>query len=202
MDLSQPGGLPQALRTAITYTDLAAGQTLFRQSDRALSIFVVDVGRLRLERLTPQGRTTVFQVTRAGETFAESALFVDAYGCDAVAEERSRVLAYPKQFLREALREYPDLAENLLERLVKKSQLLKNQLELRSIRSARDRVMHYILSEVQPDETTIHFDRPLKDVAGDIGLTPEVFYRTLARLEKEGAITRANRQITLRTSAA
>ncbi|HEY9845875.1 MAG TPA: helix-turn-helix domain-containing protein, partial [Candidatus Caenarcaniphilales bacterium] len=108
---------------------------------------------------------------------------------------------YPKQPLLRALRDCPDLAEDFLERLVKKSQSLKARLELRSIRSARNRVLHYLLVEAQPGATTLNFDRPLKDVAGDLGLTPEVLYRTLARLEREGMITRSNQQITLHPAA-
>lgn len=202
MELSQPDSLPPALQTAITYTDLAVGQLLFSQSDRAQAIFVVEMGRLRLERSTQEGKTIVFQVARGGETFAESALFVDSYGCDAVAEVRSRVIAYPTQSLRAALREHPDLAENFIEQLVKKTHSLKSSLELRSIRSARDRVLHYLQARAQPNETVVNFDRPLKYVAGDLGLTPEGFYRTLARLEREGVIARAKQQITLRSSAA
>jgi len=202
MNLSIPDSLPMALQAAVTRRELGAGQVLFHQGDPAQAIFVVEVGRLRLDRNTREGKTTVFQVARVGESFAESALFFEVYSCDAIAEVPSRVLVYPKHGLRTALRNYPAVAEDFIERLLHKSQSLKTRLELRSIRSARDRVLHYLLVEAQPGETTVRFDRSLKEVAGDLGLTPEVLYRTLARLEREGAITRTKGQITIRTSAA
>jgi CRP-like cAMP-binding protein len=202
MNLLTPDSLPPALQAATTYRDLTAGQVVFRQDEQALAIFIVERGRVRLDRYTKEGKTTVFQVARLGESFAESALFLDVHSCDALAEVPSRVIIYPKQPLLSALRNCPDLAEDFLERLVRKSQSLKAPLELRSIRSARNRVLHYLLVEAQPGETTVNFDRPLKDVAGDLGLTPEVLYRTLARLEREGMITRTNQQITLHPSAA
>lgn len=202
MELSIPESLPPALRDAITYRELEAGEVLFHQGDQAQVIFVVESGRLRLERHTKEGKMVVLQVARAGESVAESALFFDTYPSDALAEVRSRVIVYSKQILRTALRDYPDLAEDFIERLVKKTQSLASRLELRSVRRARDRVLHYLLMTALPGETTVNFDRPLKDIASDLGLTPEVFYRTLARLEREGIITRVRQQITLNTSAA
>ena len=201
MDLSTPESLPSVLRAAITHQNLTAGQVLFHQRDQALATFTVEIGRLRLVRYTSEGDLVVFQVVRAGESFAESALFSDVYCCDAVAEVPSRVIVYPKQLLLTVLRDQPDLAEDFMERLVRKSQSLKVRLELRSIRSARERVLQYLVNAIQPGETTVNFDRPLKNIAGELGLSPEVLYRTLAQLERESIITRADRHITLRTPA-
>jgi len=200
MDLS-PERLPLVLRAGLLHQDLAAGQILFSQSDPALAIFGVEAGRLRLVRYTQEGKPVVFQVVRAGESFAESALFLDVYGCDAVAEAPSRVLVYPKPLLRTALHDYPTLAADFVERLVQQSQALQERLELRSIRSARDRVLQYLLNEARPGETTVNLDRQLKDIAGDLGLSTEVFYRTLARLEREGLIRRTKQQIFLHSAA-
>lgn len=201
MEFSTPDSLPPVLRAAATYRDLVAGQVLFHQRDQALAIFAVDIGRLRLVRYTSEGKLVVFGVARVGESFAESALFSDVYLCDAVVEVPSRVIVYPKQILLTVLRDQSDLAFDFMSRLVKKSQSLKVSLELRSIRAARERVLQYLLLAVQPGETTVNFDRPLKDIASELDLRPEVLYRTLARLEREGIITRSFRQITLRTPA-
>lgn len=187
------------MRAAITYRDLATEQVLFHQRDQALSIFAADIGRLRLVRYTRKGEIVVFQVVRAGESFAESDLFSEIYNCDAIAEVPSRVIVYPKQLLLTVLRDHPDLASDLMERLARKSQLLEVRLELLSIRSARERVLQYLLVTAPPCKTTVNFDRTLKNVATEMGLSPEVLYRTLAQLENEGTITRARGQITLRT---
>jgi CRP/FNR family transcriptional regulator, dissimilatory nitrate respiration regulator len=114
----------------------------------------------------------------------------------------SRVIVYPKQVLLTVLRQQPDLAASFINRLALKNQSLKDRLELQSIRSARERVLQYLLHLIQTGETTVYFDRPIKDIAVELGLTPEALYRTLAQMEREGIITRTQRQITLRTPAA
>lgn len=202
MDLSILDSLPSTLQSAATYQVLVTGQALFHRRDQAQSIFVVQTGRLKLVRYTSEGKLVILQVVRTGESFAESALFSDVYGCDAVAEMPSRVIAYPKQVLLTLLRQQPDLAESFINRLALKNQSLKDRLELQSIRSARERILQYLLHLIQTGETTINFDRPIKDIAVELGLTPEALYRTLAQMEREGIITRTQRQITLRTPAA
>ncbi len=202
MDLSIPDSLPTKLRMAATYRNSVTGQVLFHRRDEAQSVFAVQTGRLRLVRYTSEGKLVILQIVRNGESFAESALFSDLYGCDAVAETPSRVIVYPKQVLLTVLREQPDLAESFMSRLAGKNQFLKDRLELQSIRSARERVLQYLLHTLQTGETTVNFDRPIKDIAAELGLTPEALYRTLAQMEKEGIITRTQRQITLRTPAA
>lgn len=201
MYLSIPDSLPPVLQAAATYQELVAGQVLFHQRDRALAIFAVEIGRLRLVRYTSEGRLVIFQVPGAGESFAESALFSDVYNCEAVAEVPSRVIVYPKQLLLTVLHDYPDMVFAFMERLSRKSQSLKIRLELQSILSARERVLQYLLVTAQPGETTVNFERPLKDIASELGLTPETLSRSLTRLEREGVIIRTPGQITLRNTS-
>ncbi len=100
------------------------------------------------------------------------------------------VIVYPKQLLLTVLRDQSDLVEDFRSRFVRKSQSLKASLELRSIRSARERVLQYLLMAARPSETSVNFDRPFKDIASELGLSPEVLYRTLAQLERDGIIIR------------
>ncbi|HHP7230343.1 MAG TPA: Crp/Fnr family transcriptional regulator [Xenococcaceae cyanobacterium] len=199
MNLSVSDSLPPQLRDAANYQNLVAAQVLFHYRDPAEYIFVLEVGRIRLVRYTCEGNLVVFQIVRATESFAESALFTNLYYCNAIAEVPSRVIAYPKTVVAEVLPNNPDLALTLLRRFDRKSQSLKQLLELRSIRSARDRLLQYLLFSVSPEETTIVFDRSYKDIATELGLSPETLYRTLAELEREQIITRQGRQIELVT---
>lgn len=199
MDLSNLDSLPPALQSAATFQNLVAGQVLFHEREPAQAIFAVAVGRFRLVRYTSEGQLVIFQVVRAGESFGESALFLDSYNCNAIAEVPSRAIGYPKQVLLSILQERPDLAISFMERFERKIQWLKSLIELRSIRSARERILQYLLTLARPSATTLTFDRPLKNVASELGLSPEVLYRTLAQMEREGILTRARGQIILRT---
>ena len=175
---------------------LRRGEPLFRQDDPAAAVFAVEAGRVRLLRHTSEGSVVTVAVARAGETLAEAALFAERYHCDAVADLPSRVLAYAKPALLAALRADPDLAARFLAVLARQVQSLRARLELRSLRSARQRVLAYLTLEGtddRPDATP----RPVRDLATDLGLTPEALYRTLARLEAVGLVVRDGRRLRL-----
>ncbi|WP_315788169.1 Crp/Fnr family transcriptional regulator [Fischerella sp. JS2] len=70
-------------------------------------------------------------------------------------------------------------------------------LELRGIRSASARVMHYLRVIASPNQKTVKLDRPLKEIASDIGISAEVLYRTLKKLQSDRLITRIKRKITI-----
>lgn len=203
MDLTAIDSLPEALRNTITIQSLVAGETLFTQEDKASNLYVVTSGRIKLVRYINGGKVSMFEIVRTSESLAEVALFSEIYSCTAIAEIDSEVIAYPKEEFLSVLRVYPDMAQDFMAMLVKKIQSLKFSLELRDIRIAHERVLRYLRHLVNfPQETTIVLDRPLKDIASELGFTPETLSRALIRLETDGIIARQERIITLQNNSA
>lgn len=197
MILLQLNQLPAELQAIVSSKNLAAGQILFAQHELAEAIFIVESGYIGLVSYTLEGKQINHYSVRAGESFAEVALFNERYVCTAIAYALSRVWVLPKQPLLLALRQHPDLSAAFMEQLARRLHENKILLELRSIRSAKRRVLHYLQLKVQPDGVTIHLDRSLKNIADDLGLTPEALSRALKQLQQEGEIIREKRKITL-----
>jgi CRP/FNR family transcriptional regulator, dissimilatory nitrate respiration regulator len=189
--------LPPSLEAASVVRVLASGDTLFRQGDPAAAIYKVESGRVRLIRRTPDDHLVILHTARRGEFFAEASLFADAYHCDAVAAAPSSVRVYPKEVVMEALRTDPALAEVFMARLAHQLQELRARMELRNIRSARDRILQYLRLAAGIDGRSIARDGQLQDIAAEIGITREALYRTLATLETEGHLTRTDTAILL-----
>ena len=168
---------------------LSRGDILFRQGSPARAIYTIERGRIRLERHTFDGRRVVLHTARAGQTFAEAALFSDFYHCDAVASEASQVRARDKAGVLKSLREDPRQAEAFLAAMARQLHGLRQRVELQSVRSAADRMLLYFDLVAAPDGA-VAIQGELQDIAADLGMSREAFYRTLAALEKAGAITR------------
>jgi CRP-like cAMP-binding protein len=180
---------------------LARGDVLFRQGDRAVAIFRVVHGRFRLERRTLDGRLVVLHTARAGELFAEASLFADAYHCDAVAVTDAVVEVYDKPALLADLGASASAsAGGLIATMARQLQDARGRLELRNVRSARERVLLWLDLRAGPTRI-VTVEGELQDVAAELGLTREAFYRTLATLERDGLIAREGAQITLRRLA-
>jgi len=192
---------PPALESESTIRELAPGDLLFSQGDPATAIFRVESGQLRLIRRTIDDHLVILHTARPGEFFAEAALFADAYHCDAVATAVSRVRIYPKLTVKAALRADPILAETFMARLARQLQQLRARMELRNIRSARDRVLQYLRLRAGTDGRSIAMEGQLQDIAAEIGMSREALYRTLATLEAEGYLTRTESKILLKKTS-
>jgi CRP/FNR family transcriptional regulator, dissimilatory nitrate respiration regulator len=196
MNFLQLNQLPAVLNSAAYFCDLYNGEILFTQGDRSEAIFVLESGSILLLNYTENGQQVNHYTVREKELFAELVLFKEVYLCTAIANRPTRVLVLPKEAFLKALKLSPELAEAFMAQLAERLHECKLLLELRSIRSAQKRVLHYLRLLAQSNETTVVLDRPLKDIAGDLGLTPEALSRALAHLQKVGEITRNQRKIT------
>jgi CRP-like cAMP-binding protein len=179
---------------------LARNEALFRQGEKVTAIYFVEAGRLRLERQTFDGRSLVVGTTSSGKFFVEAALFADIFHCDAVATEPSQVRVYPKAAVLDALRADPANAISFLSLVAHQVIELRHRIEIMKVRSAKERVMLYLDLNAGPDGRTVVLRSQLQDIAGELGLTREVFYRTLAGLEQAGAIERDDARILLKRS--
>jgi CRP/FNR family transcriptional regulator, dissimilatory nitrate respiration regulator len=183
------------LQSAVVYQNLAVGEILFSQNDLAQAIFVVDYGCIKLVYYTDIGKTVNHYLVKPGEYFVEMSLYNDVYVCTAVAELPTRIISISKQLFSQALEHDVNLSKSFTEQLVRRLHYTKQLLELRGMRSARDRVLHYLHVITPPNQKIVDLEHPLKDIANDIGITPEVLSRTLTKLQNEGVITRIKRKI-------
>jgi CRP-like cAMP-binding protein len=187
--------VPQSVLNRITYKNIVVGQTLFLEKDTAEAIYALEFGQIRLLHYSESGQIVQHYRIFAGESFAEVVLFTDKYLCTAIAEAPSRVVIFPKQLFLDALQQDVGLSTKMMEQLSIRLHQAKTLITTRGIRSARDRVLHYLQIAAQPDRTTVTLERPFKEIAEEIGISPEAFSRTLRELQQEGIITRSRKKI-------
>jgi CRP-like cAMP-binding protein len=174
---------------------VAAGRHLFRQGDPASALYYVEKGCIRLERHSTSGTRMVVHTARAGELLAEAALVADTYHCDAVAVKDSRLRLYDKKVLLGQL-SAGSQEHKLLFVLARQLLKARQRIELRNVRSAEERVMLF-LEQNADSAGNVPLRDELQDLAGELGLSREAFYRTLAKLEKERRIRRSPERISV-----
>ena len=189
--------MPTGVRAAAKDRNLKAGEALFRLGDKTTGLCEVIAGRVRLARVDRSGHEVVLHVAEAGETLAEASLFSPQYHCDAIASTNATVRVYPKREMLAAFERNPKAARAFSAALARQVMDLRARIEQRNIRSARERVRHYLAVNASDDGRAVNLRGTLKDIAAELGLTHEAFYRTLAALERSGEIKRNREKITL-----
>jgi CRP/FNR family transcriptional regulator, dissimilatory nitrate respiration regulator len=189
--------LPAAVRAAAIDRKLKSGEALFRLGDKTAGFCEVIAGRVRLARVDRSGNEIVLHVAGPGETIAEASLFSPAYHCDAIASTAAVVRIYPKPAVLAAFEQDRKAAQAFTAALARQVMNLRTRVEQRNIRSARERVRHFLGLNAGTDGRTVSLNGTLKDLAAELGLTHEALYRTLAALERSGEIKRGKGKITL-----
>lgn len=191
-----PSWFPDALLSVAKPAQLQRNEKLFELNAPAEAIYFVQAGEVCATRFLPDGAPAVMQRSRSGEFFAEAALCVERYTCEAVAAKASSVTRIPKTRLAELLRENTQFASRYIMAITADMRKQCSRVERLRIKRAQDRVLHYLICETD-SARTLTLQSPMTQWADELGLEPETLYRTLAGLEQEGVIKRDDKQITL-----
>jgi CRP-like cAMP-binding protein len=150
-------------------------------------------GEMRLVRVTSRGAEVVLQRARAG-FLAEASLDQAAYHCDAVASADSQILVIPLAAFRTALTDAA-FQQAWMAHLAHELRNVRAMTERISLRTARERIIHYIETEGRSGALTMTQSK--KDWAAELGLTHEALYRELSRMQRLGELAIAGSTLQL-----
>jgi CRP-like cAMP-binding protein len=187
------GALPEPARQLTRSLEIPRRATVFSRGDRPHAMFFVRSGEVRLLRRSNSGGEIILQRTRRG-FLAEASLDQPVYHCDAVAAEASSILAIPRKAFRDSLAA-SDFRNSWIAHLARELRKVRAQAERLSLRTARERVLHFI--EIEGLSGTVDLKQSKKDWAAELGLTHEALYRTLAQMEKCGELTVEHSRLSL-----
>ena len=151
-------------------------------------------GRLKLALLSRCGREHVFDILMPGMSFGEYTIRTGA-PCPLYVEAlvRSELLHLNRDHLLSAIERWPELSRSLVGTLTDDLHRLLSNLASCCLRSATQRVAHYLLSHVEMARKlgscgTVTLPACKAIVACSLDLTPETFSRELHHFEKDGLL--------------
>lgn len=129
-------------------TDMVEGESLFFQGDNATSFYLVLSGRIKLFRVSPEGKEKVVEIMEDGATFAEALMFMDEphYPVTATALTPSRVIGINCKDFKSMLRESIDTCFLLLGKMSFRLRGLMREIDALSLDTGSVRTVAYLLS--------------------------------------------------------
>lgn len=190
--------IPPSVRDLAVRRSVPKDEAVFRIGAQARHVYFLLSGRVALHRFGPDGEEVAIHVADVGEFFAEASLHADRYHCTATALADSEVAAIPSEALRDRVQTDPQFAMQWMATLSAQLRRARARVERLSIRSASERVRHLLVTEGHGKAPTYTLRGTVRELAGQLGLTHEALYRTLAAMERSGTIERTDQQISLR----
>jgi len=165
------------------------GEILFAEGGAAEGFYIVASGKVKVYKLSPDGRERILHVVQPGNSFAEAAIFDDGrYPAFAETLNPSTLFFFPKQEFLELLHQYSQLAINMIAGLSRFLRQFTVQIEDLTFRDVPARLARYLLSLFDKKLTPILLPVSKTQLASNLGTTSETLSRTLRKLSDDEII--------------
>lgn len=172
------------LATIAILKKFKAGEILFYEGEKARSLCVVCQGNVQVFKTDPKGNKVVIHVFSPVSLVAEVAVLEKIpYPASAEFLSDGQALFIDAQAFENLFLTNSAIAAKMILSLSKKIRNLEGVIARTTTMDATTRVASWILKEGLPSA------RRQKEVAVDLGLTPETLSRVLTRFRKEGLIS-------------
>ena len=176
----------------------AKNQTIFSQDDPATGFYVVAQGRVKVYKLSLDGREQILHVFGPGEPIGEVPVFAgDTFPAHALALEPSRLLFFPRERLRSLFENDPSLALNMLAVLAGRLREFTRLVEDLSLKELPSRLASYLvqLQNAQGGKEQVNLEVSKGTLAKVLGTSQETLSRVLKRMTEAGIIEVDKRRI-------
>ncbi|MFQ5843274.1 MAG: Crp/Fnr family transcriptional regulator, partial [Thermodesulfobacteriota bacterium] len=116
------------------------GDLMFSEDEEAKGFYVVISGKVKVYKLSPEGKEQILHIISPGQTFAEAALFAGStYPAFAESLAETRVLYFSKETFHNLIQKNPQISLNMIASLsdwLRKFVSLVEELSLKDV-SAR-----------------------------------------------------------------
>jgi CRP-like cAMP-binding protein len=180
-------------------TDMLEGESLFFQGDEVSNFYLVISGRIKLFRVSPDGKEKVVEIMEAGTTFAEALMFMDqsVYPVTSTAIASSRVIGINCKDFRAMLHESMDTCFLLMGSMSFRLRALIREIDALSLDTGTVRTITYLLDQAPPNQDCFELQVAKSVIASRLSVKPETFSRILKNLQEQEIVTIDGRKVTI-----
>ena len=169
------------------FRPLDRGQVLFRQGEAVRGMYFVLSGRMKIYKLSPDGKEHILHIVNPGQGFAEAALFMEGYPAYAQAISKSETLCLPKDAFLGLLSRHPRISLGIVASMSRYLRLFAEQIEDLSLKDVSSRLARWLLhrsAEVGRDFWELDITKG--QLANQLGTVSETLSRTLRKFQDAG----------------
>jgi len=186
-----PSGHLDALAMIVVDQEVNRGEMIFSEGDNGKGFYVVVSGRVKIFKVSSEGKEQILHIFGPGEPFGEVPVFAGRqFPANAEAMEKSRVFFFPRAAFIDLIKKNPELALNMLAVLSMRLRRFTVLIEDLSLKEVPGRLAAYLLylSESREGTRQLELDITKTQLASLLGTIPETLSRILGRMNKRGLI--------------
>ena len=180
--------------------EFSKDDAVFFEGDDATGFYMVAEGRVKIFKMSPDGREQILHIFGPGEPFGEVPVFHgQPFPANAVAMNKSTLLFFPRRDFVDLVTGTPALALSMLAMLSLRLRRFTSQIESLSLKEVPGRLAAHLiyLSEEQGRTDQVTLDIPKGQLASLLGTSPETLSRIFSKMSEEGVIQVEGKMILL-----
>ncbi len=188
-------GLPaeqlEAIRQIAIEKRFNKGQTIFSEGDKTTGFFVIVDGRVKIYKVSSEGKEQILHIFEAGQSFGEVTVFTgQQMPANAQALAKTHLLLFARSAFVDLVTSHTSLALNLLGIMSKKLRQFAAQIENLSLKEIPARLASYLiyLAEEQGTQDAVTLNVSKGQLASLLGTIPETLSRIFAKLSAQNLI--------------
>ncbi|MHA6259920.1 Crp/Fnr family transcriptional regulator [Sporosarcina sp. CAU 1771] len=162
------------------------GDTIYHAGDRSDGLYIVHKGRVKVYRLSDNGKEQLVRILEPGDFTGELSLFSESVH-DAYAEamEPVELCVMGRDDFQQFLLKYPAIALKVLAEFSLRLAKTEQQAASIAMEPTETRIAMYLANQVEEHQSH-SFNLPMsrKDLASHLGTTPETISRKLKEFEE------------------
>ena len=172
------------------------GELLFSEGEPAAGFFVVLDGKVKVYKLSPEGKERILHIIHPGGTFAEAAIFGDGlYPAYAEPLQVAQLLFLPKDGFLDLLINNGRIAINMIAGLSRFLRQFANQIEDLTFKDVPSRLARYLMELSRGTRTTVELPISKSQLASNLGTVSETLSRTLRKLSEDDLISVSGKRV-------
>jgi CRP-like cAMP-binding protein len=168
---------------------------LFSEGEEAKGFYVILSGKVKLFKISPEGKEQTLHIVSAPDAFAEAALFLEGkYPAFAEALSDSQLLFFPRREFIQLIERNPQLSINMIVSLSLFLKRFASLIEELSLKEVSARIAKYVIdlstrgAKEGKDLKEVELDLSKTQLALKLGTISETLSRTLGKMKAKRII--------------
>jgi|SRR5690554_4914935 len=165
------------------------GQMIFTTLDSAANLWVINRGKVKLTKITPDGKEQIIRILKQGDFLGDLSLFSDEkMSNNAFALDNCEICVISGDDIKNLLRYNPEIAIKFLEEYSRRIKEAEKMIEKIGVYDVEQRIVKTLIEDIGETKGVITLPFSKTDFASIIGTTRETLSRKLAKFQNNGWI--------------
>jgi len=188
----------ELVEAAASFKEINKGGQVFSEGLDATAFFIVVTGKVKIYKVSSDGKEHTLHIHGPGEPVAEAAIFDSMmYPASCTALEDSTLIRISGDGILSLIKKRPELALKMMSGYSKRLRQFVSKIEELSLKDIKARLAGYLLenSVVENGKTVCYLGYSKKELSSLLGTIPETLSRALAFLKQRDLIAEENNKI-------